>query len=135
MKPRGRQTGGTTGAGGCPGAGWLPDSWVLDLGVQRALRLAARDDPALAAPASEDHSDVRRALLALPRDYREPLMLQVLMGYSTEEIASQLGITQANVLTRLYRAEFGMTYPQWRTNVRVFHAMIELAVSAGIMLA
>jgi DNA-binding transcriptional MocR family regulator len=36
-----------TGASGflCPGAGWLPDSWVLDLGVQRALRLAARDDP------------------------------------------------------------------------------------------
>jgi DNA-binding transcriptional MocR family regulator len=29
----------------CPGAGWLPDSWVLDLGVQRALRLAAREDP------------------------------------------------------------------------------------------
>ncbi len=28
----------------CPGAGWLPNSWVLDLGVQRALRLAARDD-------------------------------------------------------------------------------------------
>ncbi len=26
----------------CPGAGWLPDSWVLDLGVQRALRVAAR---------------------------------------------------------------------------------------------
>ena len=29
----------------CPGAGWLPNSWVLDLGVQRALRLAAREDP------------------------------------------------------------------------------------------
>ena len=28
-----------------PGAGWLPNSWVLDLGVQRALRLAAREDP------------------------------------------------------------------------------------------
>ncbi len=28
----------------CPGAGWLPDSWVLDLGVQRAMRLAARAD-------------------------------------------------------------------------------------------
>ena len=28
-----------------PGAGWLPDSWVLDLGVQRALRLTAREDP------------------------------------------------------------------------------------------
>ena len=30
----------------CPGGGWLPNSWVLDLGVQRALRLAAREDPA-----------------------------------------------------------------------------------------
>ena len=66
--------------------------------------LAIRDDPALAVPAEADTSDVRRALLALPRDYREPLMLQVLMGYSTDEIAAQLGITQANVLTRLYRA-------------------------------
>jgi DNA-binding transcriptional MocR family regulator len=28
----------------CPGAGWLPDSWVLDLGVQRAMRLAAGPD-------------------------------------------------------------------------------------------
>src|ERR1700735_1892434 len=28
-------------------------------------------------------------------------------------------------LPRLFRAEFGMTYPQWRTNVRVFHAMIQ----------
>ena len=28
----------------CPGAGWLPNSWVLDLGVQRAMRLAARAD-------------------------------------------------------------------------------------------
>ncbi len=28
----------------CPCAGWLPDSWVLDLGVQRALRLSARDE-------------------------------------------------------------------------------------------
>src|ERR1700730_17533801 len=29
----------------CPGAGWLPDSWVLDLGVKRALRFAAREHP------------------------------------------------------------------------------------------
>ena len=28
-----------------PGAGWLPNSWVLDLGIKRALRLAARGDP------------------------------------------------------------------------------------------
>jgi len=30
--------------------------------------------------------------------------LQVLMGYSTGEIAEQLGLTQGAVLTRLFRA-------------------------------
>jgi methylphosphotriester-DNA--protein-cysteine methyltransferase len=27
---------------------------------------------------------------------------------------------------------YGMTYPQWRTNVRVFHAMIQLAEGATV---
>jgi RNA polymerase sigma-70 factor, ECF subfamily len=31
-------------------------------------------------------------------------VLQVLMGLTTDEIASQLGLTQAAVLTRLFRA-------------------------------
>jgi RNA polymerase sigma-70 factor (ECF subfamily) len=48
--------------------------------------------------------DLRRAILALEDDYREPLVLQVLMGLSTQEIAEQLGLTQAAVLTRLFRA-------------------------------
>ena len=30
-------------------------------------------------------------------------------------------------LSRLFRDEFGMTYPQWRTRLRVFEAMILLA--------
>lgn len=47
---------------------------------------------------------MRRAIAALDADYREPLVLQVLMGFSTAEIASQLGLTQAAVLTRLFRA-------------------------------
>jgi AraC-like DNA-binding protein len=34
--------------------------------------------------------------------------------------------TSERVLARLFRSEFGMTYPQWRTNVRVFHAMVLL---------
>lgn len=66
--------------------------------------LAMNDDPALASPADEDHSDVRAAILALEPDYREPLVLQVLMGYSTEEIAAHLGINPGAVLTRLFRA-------------------------------
>jgi len=38
----------------------------------------------------------------------------------------------ARTLTRLFRTEFGMTYPQWRTNVRVFHAMVLLAEGATV---
>lgn len=51
-----------------------------------------------------DVHDVRRAMLKLAPEYREPLVLQVLMGCTTEEIAEQLELTQAAVLTRLFRA-------------------------------
>jgi RNA polymerase sigma-70 factor (ECF subfamily) len=47
---------------------------------------------------------LRRALGALPADYREPLLLQVLHGYSQREIAERLGLTSAAVGTRLFRA-------------------------------
>jgi AraC-like DNA-binding protein len=40
--------------------------------------------------------------------------------------------TSERTLARLFRAEFGMTYPQWRTNVRLFHAMIQLASDASV---
>lgn len=48
--------------------------------------------------------EVREALLQLDDDYREPLVLQVLMGYSTSEIAELMGMKQGAVLTRLHRA-------------------------------
>ena len=47
---------------------------------------------------------LRRALEELPEEYREPLVLQVVGGYSTEEIADQLGIKAGAVMTRLFRA-------------------------------
>jgi RNA polymerase sigma-70 factor, ECF subfamily len=58
----------------------------------------------LAAAVDQETTDVRRAILELQDDYREPLVLQVLMGFTTQEIADQLGLTQAAVLTRLFRA-------------------------------
>lgn len=58
----------------------------------------------LAKDESSDSDDVREAIFCLPDDYREPLVLQVLMGYSTKEIATLLDMTQAAVLTRLHRA-------------------------------
>jgi RNA polymerase sigma-70 factor (ECF subfamily) len=66
--------------------------------------LVGNESPELAAVEEQETLDLRRAILALEDDYREPLVLQVLMGLSTEEIAGQLGLTQAAVLTRLFRA-------------------------------
>jgi RNA polymerase sigma-70 factor (ECF subfamily) len=43
-------------------------------------------------------------MLQLEDSYREPLVLQVLMGYSTEEIARHMGLNVGAVLTRLFRA-------------------------------
>lgn len=37
-------------------------------------------------------------------EYREPLIMQVLGGFSTEEIASELSLSVTAVLTRLFRA-------------------------------
>jgi len=64
----------------------------------------ALGDPALATDGDAGLIDLRRAILKLPDEYREPLVLQVLGGLSTAEIAAQLKLTQAAVLTRLFRA-------------------------------
>ncbi len=52
----------------------------------------------------EDIADLRTAIFALEADYREPLFLQVVMGYSTTEIAGVMELSQGAVLTRLFRA-------------------------------
>jgi RNA polymerase sigma-70 factor (ECF subfamily) len=66
--------------------------------------LIAKEEPMLAAAEEQDVADVRAAILKLPDEYREPLVLQVLMGYSTAEIARELELSSAAVLTRLFRA-------------------------------
>jgi RNA polymerase sigma-70 factor (ECF subfamily) len=66
--------------------------------------LATVEDPALGRSDDHESGDVHAAILALPDEYREPLVLQVLMGYSTDEIATHLGLTNGAVLTRLCRA-------------------------------
>lgn len=48
--------------------------------------------------------DVRRAFASLPDAYREPLLLQVLGGFSSAEIAAAAGITEEAVNMRLSRA-------------------------------
>ena len=47
---------------------------------------------------------LRQALARLNEEYREPLILQVIGGYSMEEIAQQLGLSKGAVMTRVHRA-------------------------------
>ena len=76
------------------------------------LRLPAADDPRLA-----------EACALVAADLGTPRTLAWLAG--------QVGAGE-RTLNRLYHNEFGMTYPQWRTNLRVFHAMISLAEGATV---
>lgn len=66
----------------------------------------AAELPSADAPAGDDYDAhaMRRAIFELELLYREPLLLQMLFGYSVEEIAGQLQLSVPAVLTRLYRA-------------------------------
>ena len=66
--------------------------------------LTASQAAMLAEAPNEELADLRAAIFELDDDYREPLVLQVLMGYSTDEIANMMGLKQGAVLTRLPRA-------------------------------
>lgn len=66
--------------------------------------LTASQSAMLAESSDTDLDDVREAIYKLEDDYREPLVLQVLMGHSTKEIAELMGIKPGAVLTRLHRA-------------------------------
>ena len=48
--------------------------------------------------------EVRRGLARLPEKYRDVLVLQVIGGYSGEEMADLLELPRATVNTRLFRA-------------------------------
>lgn len=64
----------------------------------------AREDSSLAGSADDELMALRLAILKLPQEYREPLVMQVIGGFSVAEIAQELQLTTAAVLTRLFRA-------------------------------
>ena len=69
---------------------------IDNLSPAQSAMLAEREDTEL--------EDLRQAIFELDDDYREPLVLQVLMGHSTKEIAELMGMKQGAILTRLHRA-------------------------------
>ena len=92
--------------------GWL----MTILRRENARRFERQRPPESAVPIEalgNSHKDydtsteafvLRRALDRLPAEYREPLLLQVVHGYSQKEVAHRLGITSAGAGTRLFRA-------------------------------
>ncbi|MFO6425010.1 sigma-70 family RNA polymerase sigma factor [Motilimonas sp. KMU-193] len=47
---------------------------------------------------------LRRQIDKLPQEYKTPLLLQVIVGLSGDEIAEQLNLNKNTVMTRLFRA-------------------------------
>lgn len=55
----------------------------------------------------DDRAEVallRQGIMKLAPKYREPLLLQVTLGYSCQEIAAELGVSKSAVMTQLFRA-------------------------------
>jgi RNA polymerase sigma-70 factor (ECF subfamily) len=91
--------------------------WLLTILRRENARRFERPQPAQSAIPTEELAAqrvdydtsteafvLRRALEQLPREYREPLLMQVVYGYSQKEIAAQLGLSVAGAGTRLFRA-------------------------------
>src|ERR1700744_2864750 len=84
----------------------------------------------LALPAARDPRLAHACELVI-EDLRQPQPVAGRRPQPVPGLARAAGASE-RTLTRLFRSEFGMTYPQWRTNVRVFHAMIQLAEGATV---
>jgi RNA polymerase sigma-70 factor (ECF subfamily) len=62
------------------------------------------DDGELEPDARAEIDLLRRNIMKLPIKYREPLLLQAVLGCSCEEISAELGISRSAVMTQLFRA-------------------------------
>lgn len=74
---------------------------------RRAVQLPAPRDPRLVALCAVLHDD--------PADPR-----------TLAELGASVGVGE-RTLSRLFRADLGMTFPQWRTQLRLYHALRLLA--------
>ncbi len=76
---------------------------------RKAVKLVDIDDVLDLSSSSNNEDDLQRhqlqnAILQLEEDYREPILLQVIGGFSTNEISDILQLNDNTVSTRLYRA-------------------------------
>jgi RNA polymerase sigma-70 factor (ECF subfamily) len=62
------------------------------------------DDGELEPDARAEVDLLRRNIMKLPTKYREPLLMQCVLGLSCEEISAELGVSKSAVMTQLFRA-------------------------------
>jgi len=93
-------------------------AWLLTIVRREHARLFERKTPPIDdiselviedqdSPSAFDLSEVqemRDAIGRIESKYREPLLLQLVGGFTCDEIADQLGLTTAAVMTQLFRA-------------------------------
>jgi len=75
---------------------------------RKQLSLVDIDDYEIAAEersSPHDNELIQQKIAGLPTDYKEPLLLQLVAGFTAEEIAEQLNLNKNTVLTRLFRAK------------------------------
>jgi len=91
-------------------------AWLITIARREHARLYARYQPQFvdmeqldyqADPRAEQASqtfELRRAIDKLSAEYREPLVLQVIEGFSGDQIAEIMDLNSNTVATRLFRA-------------------------------
>ena len=94
-------------------------SWLITILRREHARLYERKTPQFADVSEIDVADdrdsaqpeyigedavIRAAIHRLDPKYREPLLMQVLGGFSCDEIARELNVSSAAVMTQLFRA-------------------------------
>jgi len=93
-------------------------AWLFTILRRENARLYERYRPDLVdiedvpLPEEQEHepyqrqkrAELHRAMMQLDSDYRDPLLLQVVGGFSGKEIASILDLNNNTVMTRLFRA-------------------------------
>lgn len=62
------------------------------------------DTKAVSSEQEIENQWLREKIAQLPEEYREPLVLQVLGGFSGDDIAKMLDLNKNTVMTRLFRA-------------------------------
>ncbi len=67
-------------------------------------KVVIADDDELEPDDQAERDLLRKGILQLEPKYRDPLLLQTVLGHSCNEIAEHLGISKSAVMTQLFRA-------------------------------